>query len=82
MSQTHGAAGGAAAAIEFSPAQLARDLRVAGYRAGMIAGGSVVAGLNILAAAAGTDARSFLADPVAQGILQFAVGEDHATLSR
>jgi cellulose synthase operon protein C len=69
-------------AAAFSPAELSRDLRVAGYRAGLIASGSVVAGLAILAAAAGTDARSFLADPVAQGIIQFAVGEDHATLTR
>ncbi len=66
----------------FAPTEISRDLRVAGYRAGLIAGGSVVAGLAILAAAVGTDARSFQADPVAQGIIQFAVGEDHATLTR
>src|SRR5204863_8495689 len=66
----------------FSHQQLSRELRVAGYRAGLIAGGSVIAGLNILAGQAGGDVPSFLADPVAQGLLTFAVGEDHATLQR
>jgi len=66
----------------FSHTQLSRDLRIAGLRAGLLAGGSVVAGLSILAAAAGTDVPSFLADPVAQGLITFAVGEDYATLSR
>lgn len=66
----------------FSCTQLSRDLRVGGHRAGVIAGGSVVAALAVLAAQAGTDASSFLADPVALGVVTFAVGEDHATLSR
>jgi hypothetical protein len=66
----------------FSHQGLARDLRIAGLRAGLVAGGSITAGLGILAAQAGTDVPSFLADPVAQGLITFALGEDHATLAR
>ena len=51
-------------------------------RAGLIASGSLLAGLNILAARAGTDVPSFLADPVAQGLITFALSEDHATVAR
>jgi tetratricopeptide (TPR) repeat protein len=68
--------------LSFSHVDLARDLRVAGLRAGLIAAGSLMAGLNILAAQAQTDAPSFLADPVAQGLVSFALSEDHATLAR
>lgn len=66
----------------FSHVAVARDLRVAGLRAGLIAAGSLVAGLNILAAQAQTDVPSFLANPVAQGLVSFALGEDHATIAR
>ncbi len=66
----------------FSHAALARDLRVAGLRAGLIASGSLMAGLTILAAQAQTDVPSFLADPVAQGLVSFALSEDHAAVSR
>ena len=65
----------------FDHQQLARDLKIAGLRAGLIAGGSLVAGLRQLAAQAGTDVPSFLADPVAQGLVTFALGEDHAALA-
>ena len=68
--------------LSFSHIDLARDLRVAGLRAGLVASGSLLSGLNILAAQAGTDVPSFLADPVAQGLITFALGEDHAALSR
>jgi len=69
-------------APHFKHEQLARDLRVAGLRAGLVTSGSILAGLGILAAAAGTDAPSFLADPVAQGLISFALGEDHAAVTR
>jgi hypothetical protein len=69
-------------ASAFSPAQLSRDLRIAGLRAGLVASGSVVSGLAILAAQAETDVPNFLADPLAQGLITFAIGEDHATLAR
>ncbi|MEP6860625.1 MAG: hypothetical protein ABJE66_08400 [Deltaproteobacteria bacterium] len=69
-------------APHFKHEQLARDLRVAGLRAGLVASGSILAGLGILAASAGTDVPSFLADPVAQGLITFALGEDHAALTR
>jgi tetratricopeptide (TPR) repeat protein len=68
--------------LAFSYSDLARDLRVAGMRAGLIASGSLLAGLNILAAQAQTDVPSFLADPVAQGLISFALSEDHATIAR
>ena len=66
----------------FREKEVARDLKVAGLRAGLVASGSLIAGLNILAAQAGTDVPSFLADPVAQGLITFALGEDHASLAR
>jgi hypothetical protein len=69
-------------AANFNHHMLARDLRVAGLRAGLVASGSLLAGLNILAAQAGTDVPSFLADPVAQGLVSFALAEDHASLAR
>ena len=68
--------------LAFSYSDLARDLRVAGMRAGLIASGSLLAGLSILAAQAQTDIPSFLADPVAQGLISFALSEDHATIAR
>ncbi len=61
---------------------LARDLRVAGLRAGLVAGGSLLSGLTILAGAQGAEVASFLGQPVAQGLISFALGEDHAALSR
>ncbi len=73
-----------AAAVDnqLRPRELARDLRVAGARAGLLASGSLRVGLEVLAAAAELDLQTYLADPVAQGLLAFALGEDHATLSR
>jgi hypothetical protein len=64
---------------------VSRDLRVAGARAGLIASGSLLAGLRILAADAlgeGADVKAFLSDPLAQGLISFAVGEDHSALAR
>jgi hypothetical protein len=66
----------------FAHADVARDLRIAGLRAGLIASESLVAGLNILAAQAQTDVPTFLADPVAQGLVSFALSEDHAAIAR
>jgi tetratricopeptide (TPR) repeat protein len=68
--------------LAFQYVDLARDLRVAGLRGGLIAAGSLLAGLNILAAQAETDVPTFLADPVAQGLISFALSEDHATIAR
>jgi hypothetical protein len=48
----------------------------------LVASGSIYAGLAILAAHQGTDVPSFLADPVAQGLITFALGEDHAAVTR
>ena len=59
---------------------LARDLRVAGLRAGLVASGSLLAGVQILAQ--GGDVTAALADPLAQGLIAFALGEDFASLSR
>src|SRR3569623_147657 len=69
-------------ASQFRHEELARDLRVAGLRAGLVASGSLLAGLGILAAAAERDVPSFLADPVAQGLITWALSEDHASVTR
>ncbi|MGE0395912.1 MAG: hypothetical protein AB7T06_04220 [Kofleriaceae bacterium] len=61
---------------------LARDLRVAGLRAGLVSSGSLLAGLRVLVGATGGDLPSFLADPVAQGLISFALSEDHAVVAR
>ncbi|MBV8758094.1 MAG: hypothetical protein JO257_12485 [Deltaproteobacteria bacterium] len=66
----------------FRHENLARDLRIAGLRAGLVASGSLLAGLQILAAAADRDVPSFLADPVAQGLITWALSEDHASVTR
>jgi len=69
-------------AQRFHHDDLSRDLRIAGLRAGLVASGSLLAGLNILAAQHDTDVPSFLANPVAQGLISFALAEDHATIAR
>ena len=61
---------------------LARDLKVAGLRAGLVASGSLVTGLRILAAQGGGELPAFLSDPAAQGLISFALGEDHAAVAR
>nr|MBA3819289.1 hypothetical protein [Deltaproteobacteria bacterium] len=73
----------------FSHRELARDLKIAGLRAGMVASGSVLAGLRILGSQASPSGEAsqgellgFLADPVAQGLISFALGEDHAAVAR
>ncbi len=66
----------------FDHRQLARDLKIAGLRAGLVASGSILAGLRVLAAQAEGELPSFLADPVAQGLISFALGEDHAVVAR
>jgi tetratricopeptide (TPR) repeat protein len=66
----------------FRHENLARDLRVAGLRAGLVASGSLVAGLTILAAAESADVPGFLANPVAQGLITWALSEDHASVTR
>ena len=67
-------------APHFRHEALARDLRVAGLRAGLVASGSLLAGVQILARAG--DVAATLADPLAQGLIAFALGEDFASLSR
>ena len=69
-------------AQRFGHRELARDLKIAGLRAGLVASGSLVAGLRILSGANETELPSFLADPVAQGLVSFALGEDHAAVAR
>ncbi|MGN6110239.1 MAG: hypothetical protein ACTHU0_34365, partial [Kofleriaceae bacterium] len=66
----------------FSHRDLARDLKIAGLRAGLVASGSLLAGLRILASQAGGELPAFVADPVAQGLVSFALGEDHAAVAR
>ena len=66
----------------FGHRELARDLKIAGLRAGLVASGSLLAGLRILSGANEAELSSFLADPVAQGLVSFALGEDHAAVAR
>lgn len=66
----------------FDHHELARDLKIAGLRAGLVASGSLLAGLRVLAAQAEGELPTFLADPVAQGLITFALGEDHAVVAR
>ena len=62
--------------------ELARDLRVAGLRAGLVASGSLLAGLGILSQQTQQPIDALLADPVAAGLVSFALAEDHATVAR
>jgi hypothetical protein len=85
----------------FSHYDVSRDLKIAGLRAGLVAAGSLMAGLHILATQAheiaqdqtttrgdaapqirAADVPSFLADPIAQGLISFALSEDHALVAR
>ncbi len=61
---------------------LARGLATAGWRAGVIAAGSVVGPLRVLAARLGlADPIAALADPDVRELALFAIGEDHASLA-
>lgn len=62
------------------PVALSTDLRSAGLRAGVVATQSVVPALELIAA--GDDAASALAHPMAADLLKFALGEDMVALSR
>ena len=66
----------------FGHAELSRDLKVAGLRAGLVASGSLLAGIRILSSQLGGELPAFLADPSAQGLIAFALGEDHAVVAR
>ncbi|MCW5806745.1 MAG: tetratricopeptide repeat protein, partial [Deltaproteobacteria bacterium] len=68
----------------FDHRQLARDLKIAGLRAGLISSGSLLVGVRILLAQASEAAElpGFLADPVAQALVSFALSEDHAAIAR
>jgi hypothetical protein len=65
----------------FTAQDLARDLKLAGLRAGLVASGSVSAGLRMLAAQAGVELPVFLADPIARDLIAFAISEDHALIA-
>ncbi len=71
----------ALAVRRFEHQLIARDLKVAGLRAGFAISGNLVPGLAILAGASGIDLRAILADPVAQGLITFALTE-HRGLGR
>jgi len=66
----------------FSHGELARDLRITGLRAGLVASGSLIAGLRILSAQTGADIVAHLEDPLARGLVAFALSEDHAVVAR
>jgi hypothetical protein len=69
-------------AQSFNHLDLERDLKVAGLRAGLVASGSLLAGLRILSSQLGGTLPGFLADPLAQGLVAFALGEEHAVVAR
>jgi tetratricopeptide (TPR) repeat protein len=54
---------------------LARDLKIAGLRAGLAASGSIVAALMILAGAVGGNLQSVLSDPIGRDLVSFALSE-------
>jgi tetratricopeptide (TPR) repeat protein len=66
----------------FAHRELARDLKITGLRAGLVASGSLLVGLQILAGQAQAELPGHLTDPVAQGLVTFALGEDHAVVAR
>jgi hypothetical protein len=69
--------------VGFDPRALAVDLAIAGARAGVVSCGSALVALQTLAAAAGApDVATYLADPIARGVITFALGEDLATVTR
>jgi hypothetical protein len=71
-------------AQHFSHHTLARDLRVASLRAGVVTSGSLLSALGLLAAQAQVDVPTLLAsgDPVATNLIAFALSEDHAAIAR
>jgi len=69
-------------AQRFRHTDLSRDLKIAGLRVGLVASGSLLAGLRILSSQASAELPAFLSDPVAQGLITFALGEDHAVVAR
>ncbi|HEU0033032.1 MAG TPA: hypothetical protein VFQ53_20510 [Kofleriaceae bacterium] len=66
----------------FNPLHLARDLKIAGLRAGLLASGHLVPGIASLAAAVDIDLPSLLADPIARGTITFALAEDRLASRR
>ena len=66
----------------FNHLELERDLKVAGLRSGLVASGSLLAGLRILSSQLGAELPGFLADAAAQGLITFALGEEHAVVAR
>ena len=60
---------------DINPHAFARDLKIAGLRAGWAASGSLVSGLRILAASLGTDPLHVLADPIVRSLVLFALSE-------
>ena len=69
-------------AQHFDHRLLSRDLKIAALRAGLVSSGSLLAGIRILASQVEGELPGFLADPVAQGLIAFALGEDHAAVAR
>ncbi|MGE0871764.1 MAG: tetratricopeptide repeat protein, partial [Kofleriaceae bacterium] len=60
---------------------LARDLKIAGLRAGLVASGALIAGLRIAAGQVDVPLPGFLSDPTAQGLISFALSDDYGSIS-
>lgn len=66
----------------FNYPQLRTDLQIAGLRAGLIASGSMAAGLKLLAARRDMEVSRYLTDREAQQLIEFAIGEDYVSIAR
>lgn len=70
-----------AAGLSATSAQgLARDLKIAGLRAGLAASGSLVTSLSVVAGAVGSSLQGVLSDPIGRGLISFALSEHRSAL--
>jgi len=65
----------------FDHTALAAGVQGAAYRAGVVASGSLAAGIRVLAGRLGVDAVTALDAPEVRDLIGFALGEDHALLA-
>ena len=69
-------------ASRFNPDALAAGLAMASYRAGVASAQSLSAGLKVLAACAAMPLASYINEPVARALIQWALSEDHGVVAR
>ena len=69
-------------ASRFNHVALAAGLAMASYRAGVASAQSLSAGLKVLAARAGMPVATYINEPVARALIQWALSEDHGIVAR